>query len=42
MFLFERFFEAFWDGFDNIKEKTMQRRCQKHVGIVLEVELAKT
>ena len=25
-----------------IEEKLMQKRCQKHVGIDLEVELAKT
>ena len=38
---------AFWMHFGmdlgaKMEEKTMQKRCQKHVGIDLEVEVAKT
>jgi len=41
----------FWDGFlkhfgmdfgTNMEENSMQKRCRKHFGIGLEVELAKT
>ena len=41
------FLIGFWMHFESdlgaeMEEKLMQRRCQKHVGIDLEVELAKT
>jgi len=31
-----------WDLGVKMEEKSMQKRCQKHVGIDLEVEVAKT
>ena len=41
------FLEGFWMNFGRdfgakMEEKSIQKRCQKHVGIDLEVELAKT
>ena len=43
MFFFERVLDAFWKDLGaEIEEKSIQKRCQKHVGIDLEVEPAKT
>ena len=41
------FLKGFWMHFGRdfgakMEEKSVQKRCQKHVGIDLEVELAKT